>query len=84
MSMTMAQVEEALLALDRRDRAAVIHRGLQTLDIETDETPQEEVEAAWRDELSRRIDDIESGRVQMLSHEETFGRARAAIAALHQ
>lgn len=84
MSMTMAQVEEALMALDRRDRAAVIHRGLQTLDAESDETPQEEVEAEWRDELSRRIDDIESGRVQMLTHDEVFGRARAAIAALHQ
>lgn len=84
MSMTMAQVEEALLALDRRDRAAVIHRGLQTLDVQAEETPQEEVEAAWGDELRRRIDDIEGGRVQMLTHDEVFGRARAAVAALHQ
>lgn len=82
--MTVAQVEEALLALDRRDRAAVIHRGLQTLDVQAEETPQEEVEATWGAELRRRIDDIESGRVQMLTHDELFGRARAAVAALHQ
>ncbi len=84
MSMTMDQVEEALLALNRRDRAAVIQRGLRSLDDEIEETPQEEIDAAWRDELSRRIDDIESGKVKMLSHDEVFARARAEIAALYQ
>ncbi|MCI1747326.1 MAG: addiction module protein [Acidipropionibacterium sp.] len=84
MSLTVAEVEEALLALSRRDRAAVIQRGLQTLDADADDASQEEIDAAWRDELSRRIDDIENGRVQMLNHEEVFTRARDAIVALGQ
>lgn len=79
MSMTMDQVEEALLALNRRDRAAVIQRGLRSLDDEIEETSQEEIDAAWRDELSRRIDDIESGKVKMLSHDEVFARTRAEL-----
>ncbi len=84
MSMTVDQVEEALLALNRRDRAAVIQRGLRSLDREIEEAPQEEIDSAWRDELSRRIDDIESGKVKMLNHDEVFANVRAEIAALYQ
>ena len=81
MPMSAARVEEALLALDRRDDAAVVHRGLQTLDPRSDEAPSEEADAAWRDELSRRVDEIESGEVQPLARDEVFGHARAAISA---
>lgn len=84
MSMTMDQVEEALLALNRRDRAAVIQRGLRSLDDEIEETPQEEIDAAWRDELSRRIDDIESGKVKMLSFDEVLANVRDELAKIRQ
>ncbi len=84
MSMTMDQVEEALLALNRRDRAAVIQRGLRSLDDEIEETSQEEIDAAWRDELSRRIDDIESGKVKMLSFDEVLANVRDELAKIRQ
>ncbi len=48
------------------------------------ETPQDEIDAAWRDELSRRIDDIESGKVEMVPLDEAFARIRAKLAARHQ
>lgn len=34
--------------------------------------PAEEVEAAWKDEIAKRLDDIDSGRVKLLSSEEAW------------
>lgn len=82
MSMNPAEVEQAMLALDRRDLAALIHRGIQALDHGDSEASQDEIDAAWRDELNKRIDDIESGQVEAIPLEESFARARAAVAAM--
>jgi len=37
------------------------------------------VEAAWREEINRRIADLESGRVQGIPLEETLAKARAIV-----
>lgn len=70
--------------MNRRDRAAVIQRGLRSLDDEIEETSQEEIDAAWRDELSRRIDDIWSGKVKMLSFDEVLANVRDELAKIRQ
>jgi len=41
---------------------------------------QDDMDAAWRDEFRRRIEDIESGRVQPVSHDETVAMARSIVA----
>lgn len=79
--MTLTEVEQAMLALDRRDLAALIHRGIQVLDHGDSEASQDEVDGAWRDELSKRIDDIESGKVETVPAEDVFARVRANLAA---
>lgn len=81
MSMNIEEVEEAMLALDRRDLAALIHRGIQALDHGDAEASQDEIDAAWRDELGRRIDDIQSGRVETIPAEDVFARIREKLAA---
>lgn len=81
MSMNVAEVERALLALDQHDRAAVIHRGLQSLHPEDADVDQTEVDAAWRTELRRRIDDIESGKLELLDVDESHAQLRAELAA---
>lgn len=58
MSMSLAEAEQAFLARDRCDRAALIHRGPQSLDTEDVRVDQDKVDAAWRGELRRRIDVI--------------------------
>ncbi|WP_256837600.1 addiction module protein [Ornithinimicrobium faecis] len=40
-----------------------------------DSTPTD-VEAAWKIELRHRVDDIESGRVELVSHDATVTMAR--------
>jgi putative addiction module component (TIGR02574 family) len=82
MSMSVADVERALLALDQHDRAAVIHRGLQSLDSDTSDVDQDAVDAAWRDELRRRVDEIESGKVELLDLDEVHAQIRAELAAM--
>ncbi|MFT3944993.1 MAG: addiction module protein [Ancrocorticia sp.] len=81
MSMTMAQVEEALMALDRHEQAAILQRGIRNLDTRSEDLPQAEVEAAWRDELSKRIDDIRSGAVELLDFDESHRQIRAQLIA---
>ena len=81
MTMTMAQVEEALMALDRREQAAILQRGIRNLDTRSEDLPQDEVEAAWRDELSKRIDDIRSGAVELLDFDESHRQIRAQLVA---
>ncbi len=79
--MTMAQVEEAFMALDRRERVAILQRGIRNLDTRSEDLSQAEVEAAWRDELSRRIDDIRSGAVELLDFDESHRQIRAELIA---
>ena len=83
MSMNPAEVEKALLALDHHDRAGIIHRALQNLDPDEPDFSQIEINAAWREELARRIDDVENGRVGLIPLDESFARARAAVSAIH-
>jgi len=43
-----------------------------------------EVEAAWGDEIKRRLDEIDSGAVKMIPHEEFMADLDAHIASKRQ
>ena len=81
MSMNAQEVEQALLALGQDDRAAVIHRGLQSLDADDATVEKAAIDAAWRTELRRRIAEIESGKVELLDAGESHAQMRAELAA---
>ncbi|MFT4235382.1 MAG: addiction module protein [Microbacterium sp.] len=85
MSLDVAEVERALLSLGRRDRAEVLHRGVQSLDMDDQVAEdQAEVDAAWRFEIRRRIDDIESGKVELLDADEVHAQIRAKLDAMRK
>ena len=88
MSPEVLDVERALLALAPQERASVIHSGLLSLEDdvlnEADAAQDTEIDAVWRDEFRRRIDDIESGRVELLSGEEVDARVQALLAELRR
>lgn len=81
MAMTMGSGRKAFMALDRREQAAILQRGIRNLDTRSEDLPQDEVEAAWRDELSKRIDDIRSGAVELLDFDESHRQIRAQLIA---
>jgi putative addiction module component (TIGR02574 family) len=58
------------LTLGTRERADVAAELLASLDGE----PEEEVEAAWAAEVARRIEEIETGRVELVPWEDVESR----------
>ncbi len=78
--MNVAEVEQAMLALDKRDLAALIHRGIQALDESDTEVSQTEVESAWNAEFRRRIDEVESGQVELLTTDDVDARVDNLLA----
>lgn len=79
MAQMTPEVSEVLgkaLALSSQDRGLVIDRLIASLD----EGPAEEgVEEAWAEEIRRRVDDIRSGSVEMISGDEVRRRLAARL-----
>ncbi|SJM60901.1 hypothetical protein FM112_07430 [Gulosibacter sp. 10] len=62
----------------------MIQRGLQSLDADRTGTDPAEADSAWRTELRRRIDDIESGKAELLDMDEVHAQIRAKLAAMRK
>jgi putative addiction module component (TIGR02574 family) len=73
MSKQLQMVEAEALKLSTEERAELADRLITSL------FHDNEVEAAWSDEVERRIEEIESGRAKLVSADEAIARARAAI-----
>jgi putative addiction module component (TIGR02574 family) len=72
MAQLTSQVSDLLekaLALSTQERGALISRLIASLD---DGTAEEGVEAAWDEEIKRRVDDIRSGRVKTIPGEQVL------------
>ena len=64
------------LDLPPEARAALAGSLLESLD---DDPPDPGVEAAWDEEIKRRIEEIDSGKVQMIPYEEVRRRIAALL-----
>ena len=64
------------LALPPEARAAIADSLLESLD---QSLPDESVGEAWSQEIKRRIEDISSGRAQMIPYEEVRRRLIARL-----
>jgi putative addiction module component (TIGR02574 family) len=64
------------LALPPEARAALADSLLESLD---GEPPDEGVEAAWSEEIKRRIEEIDSGKAKMIPYEEVRRRLLARL-----
>jgi putative addiction module component (TIGR02574 family) len=70
----LSELLEKALALSTQDRGVLIDRLIAS----PDEQPAEEgAEAAWEEEITRRMDDILSGRVKTIPGEQVLGRLKA-------
>jgi putative addiction module component (TIGR02574 family) len=65
----VSEVLEKALALSTQDRGLIIDRLIQSLD---DELAEEGVEAAWSEEIKRRVEEIQSGKVEMIPGEQVL------------
>lgn len=70
----VAELTAKAQALSPRERARLAEELLASLD------PHEvEVEAAWDDELRRRIDEVERGAVELTPASQAFAQVRRAL-----
>ncbi len=65
----------AALALPAEDRAELATSLIDSLDA----APDDEVEAAWQEEITRRLDDLRAGRAKLIPWEEVRRSARAIL-----
>jgi putative addiction module component (TIGR02574 family) len=76
MSPDVSELLKKALALPPEARAALAGSLLESLD---EEPADEGVEAAWNEEIKRRIEEIDSGKVQMIPYEEVRRRLAALL-----
>ena len=69
MTPQVLEVLDKALALSIEDRGLLIDRLVESLD---DGPAEEGAEAAWADEIKRRVDDIRSGRVKTIPGEQVL------------
>lgn len=69
MTPQVSELFEKALTLSTQERGQLIDRLIASLD---DEAPEEGVEAAWDEEIKRRVEDIRSGRVKTIPGEQVL------------
>ena len=75
MSSTLHALEAAALLLPPEERARLAERLIASLDRDP------EVAAAWDEEIRRRIEELDAGRLESHAAEEVFEEARARLRA---
>jgi len=78
MPMTAQDLLEAANRLSQADRAWLAQ---ELLHPPGDGSTEAEIEAAWGDEIKRRLDEIDSGAVQLIPLEDVLARMDARFAA---
>jgi putative addiction module component (TIGR02574 family) len=67
----VSEVLEKALALSTQERGLIIDRLIESLD---NEPAEEGVETAWSEEIKHRVEEIQSGKVEMIPGEEVDRR----------
>lgn len=77
MTGSIKELTDTLLTLPRKERADLAFRLLESLDRETEDAAEtEEMDALWMNEVQRRVEEVESGRVDLIPGEEVMKEAR--------
>jgi len=78
MSATLEQVAEEISELSPQDRKELLARLIRELEPE-ENLSAAEIEAAWDQEISRRLEEIDSGKVKLIPAEEVFARIQGRL-----
>jgi putative addiction module component (TIGR02574 family) len=78
MSVKLEQVAEDISELSPQDRQTLLARLIRELESAENISPTE-IEAAWDPEISRRLEEIDSGKVKLFSAEDVFSRIQARL-----
>ena len=79
MGALLKEIEEQALQLTPKERGALAHRLIVSLDGEPEDS-QEAIAKAWDEEIARRVADMEAGRTEWIPAEEVFKEIDQIIA----
>jgi putative addiction module component (TIGR02574 family) len=71
--MTSTAIEQSVLRLPKPDRAHLVHLLLDSLD----DPSETDIQELWSNEARRRTDEIDSGKVNLVSGENLEQQVRA-------
>jgi len=74
MTSQVSEILEKALTLSAQERGLLIDRLVESLD---DEPAEDGVEAAWDEEIKRRVEDVRSGRAETVPVERIKERLNA-------
>ena len=77
MARSIADIEKELMALPSETRKRIAHDLIISLDNGDEQLSREVWESAWLEEAHRRIEDIDSGRVNLLDGEQVVTELKA-------
>jgi putative addiction module component (TIGR02574 family) len=78
MTATAQKVLDEALQLPEDDRDWIADSLWRSIDRPTEEDA-EPLDPAWEAEIERRIEDVRSGKVKMVPHEEAMARIRSRL-----
>ena len=78
MPVTLEQVTEEVRELSRPDREQLLARLIRDLE-PVENLSAAEIESAWDNEIARRLEEIDSGKVKAVPAEEVFARLQAKL-----
>jgi putative addiction module component (TIGR02574 family) len=78
MSATLEQVTEKIRELSSDDRRQLLARLIRVLE-PVEQMDPAEIESAWDEEVGRRLEEIDSGKVMLIPAEEVFARIQARL-----
>lgn len=77
------EIHKLAHSLPEEQRIELANSLYESIDAD-EEASEAEVDAAWDEEIKRRLDEIDSGKVRMIPHEEVMAGLRAHIAKKRQ
>jgi putative addiction module component (TIGR02574 family) len=78
MSATLEQVTEEIRELSSQDRQQLLAHLIRELEPMEELNPAE-IESAWDQEIGRRLEEIDSGKVNLIPAEEVFAKIQARL-----
>ena len=78
MPMPLQDIEAQALQLPVEERGWLVERLLQSLDAESDDTP-ESIVKAWEEEIARRIEAMDAGLTEAILYEQVRAEIRAMV-----
>jgi putative addiction module component (TIGR02574 family) len=77
MGQPVEKIEAEAMELSPDERIALAYRLIASVDAFEEDDDPEDVERAWDEELARRIEDIRTGRVELIPGDEVLAELRA-------